>query len=198
MLSYLKGVLSEKKPTELVIDINGIGFSVFIPVSSFDRVGEVGSEVKILTYLHVREDALILFGFATPQERELFEMLISVSGIGPRTAIGILSSISVEEFRNYIVNRNHPALTTINGIGKKTAERLVLELFDKISKSKITVQTGLPVESNYEIKTHAVQALCSLGFSRSIAEKSVTSAILDTKDSVSVEELIKKALKMTG
>jgi holliday junction DNA helicase RuvA len=197
MLSYLKGILKEKKPTEIVIDINGIGFQIFIPVSSYDKLGDVGTEAKILTHLHVREDAMILFGFVTMQERELFELLLSISGIGPKMAIGILSSISVDEFRNSIINRNYTTLTAINGIGKKTAERLVLELFDKISKSK-SAQTGLSADSNYEIKNQAIQALCSLGFTRNIAEKSVASVILDSNQNLSVEELIRKALKVTS
>jgi holliday junction DNA helicase RuvA len=197
MLSYLKGILTEKKPTEIVIDINGIGFQIFIPVSSYDKLGDVGAETKILTHLHVREDAITLFGFVTIQERELFELLLSISGIGPKMAIGILSSITVDEFRNSIINRNYTALTAINGIGKKTAERLVLELFDKISKSK-SAQTGLSTDSNYEIKNQAIQALCSLGFSRNVAEKSVASVILDSNQNLSVEEMIRKALKLTS
>jgi holliday junction DNA helicase RuvA len=197
MLSYLKGILAEKKPTEVIIDINGIGFLVYIPVSSYDKLGSVGTEVKMLTYLHVREDALVLFGFATSQERDLFELLLSISGIGPKMAIGILSSIGVDEFRNFILNRNYAALTTINGIGKKTAERLVLELFDKISKSKSTA-AGPRTDNNYEIKNQAIQALCSLGFTRSVAEKSVTTVILDTNEPLSVEDLIKKALKASS
>jgi Holliday junction DNA helicase RuvA len=196
MLSYLKGILVEKRPTEIVVDINGIGFLLIIPISSYDKLGDTGSEIKILTYLHVREDALILFGFATAPERDLFEILLSVSGIGPKMAIGILSSISVDEFRIFILNRNYAALTTINGIGKKTAERLVLELFDKLLKSK-PAQIGQPIDKNYEIKNQAIQALCSLGFTRTIAEKAVSTAILETHETLPVEDLIKKALKIT-
>jgi Holliday junction DNA helicase RuvA len=198
MLSYIEGLLTEKNPTQITIDINGIGFSINIPISSYDKLSNTGSKVKLLTYLYVREDALTLYGFVTFQERELFELLLSISGIGPRTAIGILSGISVDEFREYILNKNYNALTLIPGIGKKTAERLVLELYDKISRTDYTrTSPSQIIDQSIEIKNQAIQALCSLGFTRAIAEKSISTAILNVSDKLPLEELIKQALKTT-
>ena len=196
MISYLKGILIDKKPTEAVVEVNGIAFSLIIPVSSFEKLGELNSEVKILTYLHVREDALVLFGFTTESERELFEILISVSGVGPKLAIGILSGVSANEFKNFILQKRYASLVAINGIGKKTAERLVVELYDKISKMDFSKAAFTPrSEQNLEIKNQAIGALCSLGYSRNVAEKSVAAAILDSND-MNLEEIIKKSLKM--
>jgi holliday junction DNA helicase RuvA len=197
MLSYIEGTLTEKNPTQITIDINGMGFLIHIPISSFEKIGEPGSKVKILTYLYVREDALLLYGFVTPAEKELFELLLGISGIGPRSAIGILSGISVDEFRNYILNKNYNALTLIPGIGKKTAERLVLELYDKLSRTEFKSSTSQVTPQITEIKNQAIQALCSLGFSRSIAEKSISTVILDSGNKLSVEDMIKQALKIT-
>ena len=197
MLSYLKGKLAEKNPTNITIDINGIGFNIIIPISSYDRLGNLGEDAEILTYLHVREDALILFGFVTREEKELFEMLLSVSGIGPKLAIGILSGVSVDEFKNYIYNKNLSALTSISGIGKKTAERLVVELFDKVSKQIVLKETRpAQITENYEIRNQAVQALCTLGYARNLAEKSVSSVLFAASESLALEEIIKRALKI--
>jgi holliday junction DNA helicase RuvA len=197
MLSYLKGKLTEKSPTNVTIDINGIGFNIIIPVSSYDKLGNLGENAEILTYLHVREDALILFGFVSREEKELFEMLLSVSGIGPKLAIGILSGVSVDEFRNYIYNKNLAALTAINGIGKKTAERLILELFDKVSKQMGSKDVRSPgTTENYEVRNQAIQALCTLGYARNLAEKSVSSVLFASNESRPLEEIIKRSLKI--
>lgn len=197
MISFIKGILSEKNPTHVTIDVNGVGFGVFIPLTSFDKIGEPGSEVKLLTHLHVKEDSLTLYGFLTAEERSLFEMLIEVSGIGPRTAIGIISGTTANDFKNLILNKNYTRLTAIPGIGKKTAERLVLELFDKISKSNFKSSTDEKNQpGNYELRNQAIQALCSLGFSKPVAEKSINGILMtNSLPSISLEELIKRALK---
>jgi holliday junction DNA helicase RuvA len=199
MLAYLKGTLVEKNPTNIIIDIHGVGFNVIIPVSSFDKLGDTGEEALILTHLHVREDAMILFGFVTKEEKELFELLLSVSGVGPKLAIGILSGAGVEEFKNYIYHKNLTALTSISGIGKKTAERLIVELFDKISKQMI-LKDIKPIGSSedYEIKNQAIQALCILGYARAVAEKSVTAVLFTSAEPMALEDIIKKALKITS
>jgi len=196
MISFIKGILIEKNPTFVIIDVQGVGFGIYIPLSSFDKIGNIGEEVKLFTHLNVKEDSLTLYGFFTSEEKVLFEMLIEVSGIGPRTAIGILSGISVNEFRTLILNKNYARLTTIPGIGKKTAERLVLELYDKISKSsfKTTSETSTQI-TNQELRVEAIQALCSLGFSKPIAEKSVNNTLMSESNTITLEELIKKALK---
>ena len=197
MLTFIKGILAEKNPTHVTVEVNGVGFGIFVPLSNFDKLGEIGSEVKLLTHLHVKEDSLTLYGFLTAEERSLFEMLIEVSGIGPRTALGILSGTTVNDFHNVVLNKNYTRLTTLPGIGKKTAERLVLELYDKISKSNLKSAPDQKSSSgNYEIRHEAIQALCSLGFSKPVAEKSVNGILMTTSSStMSLEDLIKKALK---
>jgi len=196
MISFLRGVLTDKTPTHVTIDVHGVGFGVFIPLSSYDKIGETGSEITLLTYLNVKEDSLTLYGFLTGEERSLFEMLIDVSGIGPRTAIGIISGTTANDFKNLIINKNYTRLTAIPGIGKKTAERLVLELFDKISKSNFKSSHSEKASDNYELRNQAIQALCSLGFSKPVAEKSINGILMTTHlPSISLEELIKRALK---
>ncbi|MBX2989574.1 MAG: Holliday junction branch migration protein RuvA [Bacteroidetes bacterium] len=197
MIASLRGKLLAKSPTELLLDVNGVGYAVSIPLSTFEKIGETGSETTLLTYLHVREDALQLYGFSTEEERNLFKLLISVSGIGPRMAQSILSGISASDLTNYISEGNHFALTRIPGIGKKIAERLVVELREKIGKMEMP--TSLPPASSASqssIRSEALLALTSLGFNRSVAEKALRAAIQETngKD-VTVEVLLKAALK---
>jgi holliday junction DNA helicase RuvA len=197
MLTFIKGILAEKNPTYVTVEVNGVGFGIFISLSNFDKLGDIGSEVKLLTHLHVKEDSLTLYGFLTVEERSLFEMLIEVSGIGPRTALGILSGTTVSDFYNFVLNKNYTRLTSLPGIGKKTAERLVLELYDKISKINLkSAPDQKSSQGNYEIRNEAIQALCSLGFSKPIAEKSVSGVLMTTSSStLSLEDLIKRALK---
>jgi holliday junction DNA helicase RuvA len=197
MLTFIKGILAEKNPTHVTVEVNGVGFGIFIPLSNFDKLGEIGSEVKLLTHLHVKEDSLTLYGFLTAEERSLFEILIEVSGIGPRTALGILSGTTVSDFYNFVLNKNYTRLTSLPGIGKKTAERLVLELFDKISKLNLkSAPDQKSSASNYEIRNEAIHALCSLGFSKPVAEKSVSGILMtNTSSTISLEDLIKRALK---
>ena len=197
MISALRGTLLSKSATELLIDVQGVGYSVSIPLSTYERVGEVNAAISILTYLHVREDLLQLYGFATEEERNLFKLLISVSGIGPKMAQSILSGISAADLTNYIREGNHFALTRIPGVGKKIAERLVVELREKIEK--VDIPSSLPPASSQaqtSIRSEALLALTSLGYNRAVAEKALRTAIQDTngKD-VSVEVLIKAALK---
>ena len=197
MISFIKGILTEKNPTYVVVEVNGIGFHIFIPFSNFDKLVEIGSEIKILTHLHVKEDSLTLYGFLYLEELSLFQMLIEVSGIGPRTAIGIISGTTVSDFYNLIINKNYTRLTTIPNIGRKTAERLVLELYDKVSKNMLKPSVDTKSSSNnFEIRSEAVQALCSLGFSRQVAEKNVANILMtNPSPTISLEELIKQALK---
>lgn len=197
MISSLRGKLLAKSPTELVIDVNGVGYAVSIPISTFEKIGDVNAEVGILTHLHVREDALQLYGFATEDERNLFKLLISVSGIGPRMAQTILSGISTSDLVNYVGEGNHFALTRIPGVGRKIAERLVVELREKISK--VETPSTLPpasTASQGHIRTEALLALTSLGFNRSVAEKALRAGIQETNGKeVTIELLVKAALK---
>ncbi len=134
MIAFIDGILKHKSPTEVVVDVHGIGYAVHIPLSTYAKLGDIGRPVSLFTHLQMREDAMQLFGFATSEERQWFRMLLSVSGIGPRLAQGILSGIDVQELHDHIVQGEAAALTSIPGIGKKTAERLIVELRDKASK----------------------------------------------------------------
>ena len=134
MIAHLSGRLFSKQPNQVIIDVNGVGYEVTVPLSTFYEIGEIGSGVQLLIYTHVREDTLALFGFKTRKEKQMFEQLTSVSGIGPKLGIGILSGMSVDDLVPAIRQNNLGRLTTIPGIGKKTAERLVVELRDKVGK----------------------------------------------------------------
>lgn len=197
MIASLYGTLLSKSPTEILVDVNGVGYQVNIPISTYEKIGEEKSSVRILTYLHVREDALQLYGFATEEERNLFKLLISVSGIGPRMAQTILSGISTSDLVNYVSEGNHFALTRIPGVGKKIAERLVVELREKIPQSG-TPSTRPPASSQSQtnVRSEALLALTSLGFNRAVAEQALRAAIQETngKDAT-IEQLIKAALK---
>jgi len=192
MISYIQGTLAKKTPTYVVIETNGVGFKLWIPLSSYEAFGEVGEKVLALTYLHAREDTLQLFGFATEEERELFQLLISVAGVGPRLAQGILSGISVEEFRRAVRNQDLVALTSAPGVGKKTAERLIVELREKIGGGKPDRTAVFPLQNTHA--GEAVLALMSLGYKRTRAQE-VVQSVFQEDDSLSLEELIRRALK---
>lgn len=198
MISYLHGKLAEKSPTEITVDVNGIAYAVQIPLSTFEAIGEVGSSVKILTYLHFREDAMQLYGFATSAERNLFKLLISISGIGPKMAQGILSGASADELKNLILKGNSAGLMSIPGVGKKIAERLVVELRDKIGK--LEAEFPRIEDKAAAIRNEALLALTSLGYTRSIAEKAIRRALQSdgSPESLGLEQLIKQALRHTG
>ena len=192
MISYIRGKLVEKTPTYVVVETGGIGFKIEIPLSSFKALGDVGSGIKIRTYLHAREDILQLFGFATEEEKELFQLLISVSGIGPRLAQGILSGISVREFKLAVRDKDIAKLTSAPGVGKKTAERLILELREKIGEVKTD---RIPVSFTMTpTGEEAVLALISLGYKRSRAVE-VVQKLVQKEPSLLLEELIRRALQ---
>lgn len=197
MISYLHGRLAEKSPTEVTVDVNGVAYAIHIPLSTFEAIGEVGGEVKILTYLHFREDAMQLYGFATSDERELFKLLISISGIGPKMAQGILSGISVNELKNFILHGNFNALMSIPGVGKKTAERLVVELRDRVGR--LEYEVPMKEDKTAAMRSEALLALTSLGYPRATAEKAIRVVLQDSDGSaLTVEELIKRALRHTS
>jgi Holliday junction DNA helicase RuvA len=197
MISYLTGKLTEKSPTEITVEVNGVAYSVLIPLSTYEVLQETGSSVKILTYLHVREDAIQLYGFATPGERDLFKMLVSISGIGPKMAQGILSGVSVNELKNFILHANFSGLTSIPGVGKKIAERLVLELRDKVGK--LEYEAPRTEDKASAIRGEALLALTSLGYSRPVAEKTIRLVLQESDGTtITVEELIKRALRYSS
>jgi Holliday junction DNA helicase RuvA len=197
MIASIRGTLTFKSPTEVIVDVQGVGYGVSIPLSTYATLGNVNGPVTLFTYLHVREDALQLFGFASEEERSIFKLLISVSGIGPRMGQTILSGITVPDLKHHITSGNLGALTTIPGVGKKLAERLIFELRERISK--VETSGHLPpaaTDRQSQIRSEALLALTSLGYSRPVAERSLLTGLRETngKD-VSVEELIKAALR---
>lgn len=194
MIAFVRGTLIEKKPTHVVVDVQGVGFQLWIPLSSFDALGEVGESVHVLAYLHAREDALRLYGFATAEERDLFLLLISVSGVGPRLAQGILSGITVEAFEGAVRRQDIAALTAAPGVGKKTAERLVLELREKIGDG--WGDRGIPAAGSAPPEAEeAVLALVSLGYKRAKALQAVQ-GVIRREGSISVEETVRQALRI--
>lgn len=197
MIASLHGTLVFKSPTEVILDVHGVGYGINIPLSTYERLGEIDTTVTLFTYLHVREDSLQLFGFATEDERSLFKLLISVSGIGPRMAQVILSGISVSDLKNHIGQGNIGALTAISGVGRKLGERLVVELREKVTKLDFGQPLAAAVsDEQSRIRTEALLALTSLGYSRPVAEKALGTAIRETGGRhLPVEELIKACLR---
>ena len=199
MISYLEGTVVAKNPTDLVVDVGGIGFFVHIPLSSYEAIQDVGTTARILTYLYVREDAMALYGFATEGERELFEMLISVSGIGPPMAQKILSGISVADFKRFISTEEATGLTRIKGVGQKLARRLVVELRDKVAGISFGPEAGVATEGDAGDRLEeATSALVGLGANPFRARKAVMRVFREDRDGMSVEEIIRQALRGIG
>ncbi len=198
MITSLAGRLTHALPTHAVIDVHGVGYEVFIPLSSYDKLPTPGQEVQILTHLHVREDAQILYGFMTTAERDLFRLLVNnVSGIGPKLALAVLSGMSVNNFKSAVVNNDTAALSKISGLGKKTAERIVLELKDKLGvvaawEAASSKQAPTPEQ---EQANEAVLALIALGYKQVDAHKAVRDLQEHEGRDKSAEELVKLALK---
>ena len=200
MIATLTGILKFKSPTEILVEVHGIGYTISIPLSTYEKLGKLGSSVSLLTHFHVREDAMLLFGFSTEEERRLFKLLISVSGIGPKIAQSTLSGMNVEELKSHIVGGNVNALMAIPGVGRKTAERLIVELRDKAGK---TPTESEPISvigmATVAMRIEALQALTSLGYNQQIAEKAIRLVVKEAEGStISLEELIKRALRHTN
>lgn len=195
MIAQINGKLIAKNSTEVVVDCGGVGYLVFVSVVTSERLPDAGSNAMLYTLLIPREDALQLYGFWCEAEREAFKMLISISGVGPKIALGALSSVSLEELQVYVLSGNYHALQKLPGIGKKTAERLVLELKDKIAKLNIPGKPDIS-KSTSLIAQESISALITLGYTRLVAEKAVKRAISDSESkSLTVEQIIKIALK---
>jgi Holliday junction DNA helicase RuvA len=193
MYEFIKGRLAEKTPTYAVIEANGVGYLLNISLHTYSQLKE-DEHCTLLVHLVVREDAMILFGFSGADERELFRQLISVSGIGPNTARMILSSVQPQEIIQAIVVGNAPLLQSIKGIGSKTAQRLIIELKDKLSKDLIPYEK-LPGGHNTK-KEEALSGLIILGFSKMVAEKALAKVIEREGSALPVEQLIRHALKI--
>jgi holliday junction DNA helicase RuvA len=200
MIAYLTGKLLEKDANLVIIDINGVGYEVSIPLSTFYELGEIGSDVTLRIQTIVREDAFQLFGFKTLREKELFLLLISVSGIGPKSAITALSGMSADEIISAIRQNNLARLNSIPGVGKKTAERLVIELRDKITKLSAIAgeemkSEGIPMSSGDAVMDDAISALTNLGYQRAAAEKALNQAVQEGTE-MSVQKLLRRSLQL--
>jgi Holliday junction DNA helicase RuvA len=195
VIAHLRGRISEKQPNRVVVDVNGVGYDVSVPLSTFYSLGEPGHDVALRIHTHVREDALALYGFATLLEQELFERLIGISGIGPKLALAVLSGIEPSELMRAIERGDVARLTSIPGVGKKTSERIVLELKDRLpaARSSAAVDGGAPAESS-SIRDDVLSALLNLGYHRPLAEKAVGSALKTAPDE-SFERTLKQALR---
>jgi Holliday junction DNA helicase RuvA len=198
VITYLHGKLAESLPTQVVVEVGGVGYEVLIPLSSYDRLPPPGTSVKILTHLVVREDAHILFGFMTADERDLFRLLVQhVSGIGPKIALAVLSGIAVPAFKGAVVNGEVKTLAQIRGVGKKTAERIIVELKDKIGVAgaweAASAKHALTPEE--QKCNDAVLALISLGYKQIEAHKAIRAASEKLGPAVDVEQLVREALR---
>lgn len=196
MIEYIKGELTEITPTMAVIECNGLGYGINVSLNTYSAI-QGKKEVKLYIYESIREDAYILYGFATKQERELFLLLISVSGIGGNTARMILSALTPSELCNVISSGNDKLLKTVKGIGLKTAQRIIVDLKDKISTTDIgtsTTSAPISITANNEIYEEAIAALTMLGFAQTPSQK-VVAAILKEEPDAAVEKVIKLALK---
>lgn len=193
MIAYLAGKFTYKNPTIVYVDVNGIGYEVNISLNTYSKIQQL-SEGKLFTHLQVKEDAHVLYGFFDVQEKEMFILLTSVSGIGAATARMMLSNMLPDEISKAILHNNARVLESIKGIGKKTAERLILELRDKISRQPFTGSTN-NFEKNNSLQQDALNALLALGISKTLAEQSVNKILSEEPAETHLELIIKKALK---
>ena len=204
MIAYLSGTLLSKQATSAIVDVGGVGYDVAIPLSTFYELGELGEPVQLRIYTHVREDSLQLFGFKTTRERELFLQLISVSGVGPGLAIKLLSGMNADELVASIRTNNLVRLVSIPGVGRKTAERLVVDLRDKIAAlsspaleeefAAKAAAAGASTSAD-SMRNDALSALTNLGYQKSAAEKAVTRAV-DEGGELSVEVILRRSLRV--
>lgn len=195
MFAYLKGKLAHKDPTFVIIDINGVGYDVKISLNTYSQIKDEEA-IQLYTYLQVKEDGHTLFGFATEQEKILFLKLISISGVGPSTGLMVLSSLGPEEAIQAIISEDVRTIQGVKGIGAKTAQRIILELKDKVGKDPDSGDLiNIPISSANAIRNEALQALITLGINKSAAQKSIDKIIKENGNDISLEELIKIALK---
>src|SRR5213595_1569182 len=198
MITFLDGKLVNALPTQATVDVNGVGYEVFIPLSSYDKLPAVGQSIRILTHLAVREDAHVLYGFMSATERDLFRLLVNnVSGIGPKLALAVLSGMSVSNFKAAVVNSDVASLSKISGLGKKTAERIVLELKDKLGVVAAweAASAGNAPTPEQSQANEAVLALIALGYKQVDAHKTVRDLQEREPEIKTAEDLVKNALK---
>ena len=197
MIAYLNGKLAYKDPTFVIIDISGVGYQVKISLQTYSQIKDE-EQVMLLTYLSIKEDGHTLYGFRQDSEKKLFLNLISISGVGPNTALMILSSLTSDELESAIVNEDARTIQNVKGVGTKTAQRIILELKDKIKKESYAdavISSSSFSKTNNKTKEEALQALLTLGFTKAIAEKNIATVLKKTGPEISLEELIKVSLK---
>jgi Holliday junction DNA helicase RuvA len=193
MIGYLKGTLIEKKPNSVLVDVNGVGYLVSIPVSTFYDLPEEGTSLALFIYTHVREDTIALYGFRTQRDKNLFEKLISVSGVGPKMGVSFLSGMTAEELIPAIQRQDIVKLTTIPGVGRKTAERVALELREQVPALLSELAT---VSEEKSVREDLISALVNLGYHRNLAERAVKNAVDKAKPEESFEVLLKHSLQL--
>lgn len=196
MIAYLSGRLVFKDPTYVIIDVGGIGYQVKISLQTYSKIKDE-EQIRLLTFLHIKEDAHTLYGFKEEVEKRLFLLLISINGVGPNTGLMILSSLSSEEIEHAILSGDVGTIQAVKGIGAKTAQRIILELKDKVGKSTsgdLTAPLGFLKSSN-KTREEALQALITLGFPKAVAEKNIAQVLKKTTGEISLEDLIKASLK---
>ncbi len=200
MITFLNGVLAEILPNRVALDVKGVGYQINMPLGNPDSLGKIGDQVKVLTHLHVREQEMTLYGFKSSEERDLFLLLINrVSGIGPKVAMSILSSMGAADFKTAVVMGDLDTLSRIKGLGKKTVERIVLELKDKIGvttawETAADTQSNTPSEGS--LKNDAVLALISLGYKQSEAHRAVAKACGNSPAPANADDILRAALRL--
>ncbi len=194
MIGYLKGILTFKDPTYVLLEVNNIGYEVKISLNTYGLIKNLDT-CKLHTYLNIKEDAHTLYGFYNPDEKQIFLKLISISGVGPGTALMITSSMTVDEIKNAIVSGDVGTIQRVKGIGNKTAQRIILELKDKVGKESPDVMVSGNVSNT--IRTEALSALMTLGINKSAAEKSLDFILKKSGDDITLEDLIKQVLQRT-
>ena len=198
MYSYIRGILAEIEEDKIVVEANGIGYNIYTTAQTFDYLPSMGEEVKVYTYLHLREDVMMLYGFLTKDDLRVFKLLIGVNGIGPKGALAILSVMTTDDLRFAVLGDDAKAIAKAPGVGAKTAQRLILELKDKLSledafEQKLEHQQAAPVSNAKGVKNEAVEALVALGYSSSEALRALNG--IEVTDETDVEDLLKAALK---
>lgn len=194
MIAYIDGKLAYKEATYVIIDVNGIGYHINISLTTYSAIKDQ-ENCKLHTYLHVKEDSQTLYGFSTSAEKKIFLDLISISGVGPNTGLMVQSSLSAEELQHAIINEDAKTIQGVKGIGGKTAQRIILELKDKLAKEEIVSGTISSTGTNNTIRQEALSALITLGFNKLAAEKTINNILKNSGNKITLEVLIKQALK---
>ena len=194
MISFLRGRVLEKHPNRLTVDVQGVGYEVIVPLSTFYDIGDEGAEVALRIHTHVREEALQLFGFRSVLEQRLFERLIGISGIGPKLAIAVLSGIETRELVGAVQRGDVARLTRVPGVGRKTSERIVLELKDRLGDLAVTIDAPSGAPAEHQLRDDLISALQNLGYQRPLAEKAIESVLAASADA-SFEQALRAALR---